>query len=77
MKKTSKHFLLIQLLLTILIVNNPFSIDANELRHQSEYERENQNVKNIIVGSSIGGTLLLYYYYILLLVLYLHFLIKI
>jgi len=56
MKKTSKHFLLIQLLLTILIVNNPFSINANELRHQSEYERENQNVKNIIVGST-GGTL--------------------
>jgi len=69
MKKTSKHFLLIQLLLTILIVNNPFSINANELRHQCEYERENQNVKNIIVGSSTGGTLSssssssLYYYY--------------
>jgi len=63
MKKISIHFLLIQLLLTILIINNSFSINANELRHQSEYERENQNVKNIIVGSCLGGTLLLYYYY--------------
>ena len=54
-----KHFLLIQLLLTILILNNSFSINANELSHPSEYVHENQNAKNIIVGSFTGGTLLL------------------
>ncbi|CAH1763736.1 14266_t:CDS:2 [Entrophospora sp. SA101] len=57
MIKSSKYYPLMHLLLIYLIVNS-LLINANELNYLSkplEVERDNPRVKNIIVGSFIGG----------------------
>lgn len=66
--KALKYFPLMQLLLIYLIVNS-LLINADDLNKPLEVEHGNPRVKNIIVGSFVGGALCYYYYLVIIIIL--------